>query len=48
VAQPGIREKLTGAGIEVLQGTPAEMAAHMQAEGAKWEQVIKTAGIKLD
>ena len=46
VAQPGIREKLTGAGIEVFQGTPAEMAAHMQAEGAKWEQV-KTAGIKL-
>jgi hypothetical protein len=24
------------------------MASYMQAEGAKWEQVIKTAGIKLE
>lgn len=48
VAQPAIRDKLTGAGIEVLQSTPEEMASYMQAEGAKWEQVIKTAGIKLE
>jgi tripartite-type tricarboxylate transporter receptor subunit TctC len=48
VAQSEIRDKLNGAGIEVLQSTPAEMAAYMQAEGAKWEQVIKTAGIKLE
>ncbi len=48
VAQPEIRDKLAGAGIEVLQSTPAEMAAYMQAEGTKWEQVIRTAGIKLE
>lgn len=48
VAQPEIRDKLNGAGIEVLQSTPDEMAAYMQAEGAKWEQVIKAAGIKLE
>jgi tripartite-type tricarboxylate transporter receptor subunit TctC len=48
VAQSEIRDKLNGAGIEVLQSTPEEMAAYMQAEGAKWEQVIRTAGIKLE
>lgn len=48
VSQQEIRDKLTGAGIDVLQSTPEEMAAYMRAEGDKWEKVIKTAGIKLE
>ncbi|HZH53207.1 MAG TPA: tripartite tricarboxylate transporter substrate binding protein [Microvirga sp.] len=48
VSQPEIRDKLVGAGIDVLQSTPEEMAAYIRAEGAKWEQVIKTAGIKFE
>jgi tripartite-type tricarboxylate transporter receptor subunit TctC len=48
VAMPDIRAKLTGAGIEVLQSSPEEMAAYMRDEGAKWEQVIRTADIKLE
>ncbi|MCB8820120.1 Bug family tripartite tricarboxylate transporter substrate binding protein [Microvirga rosea] len=48
VGQAAIRDKLVAAGIDVLQSTPAEMAAYMQSEGAKWEKVIKTAGIKLE
>jgi tripartite-type tricarboxylate transporter receptor subunit TctC len=47
-AQPEIRDKLTGAGIEVLQSTPDEMAAYMRSEGEKWDKVIKTANIKLE
>ncbi len=43
-----IREKLNGAGIDVLQSSPAEMASYMQEEGAKWEKVIRTAGITLE
>ena len=43
-----IREKLMGAGIDVLQSSPAEMAAYMQEEGTKWERVIRTAGITLE
>ncbi len=43
-----IREKLAGAGIDVLQSSPAEMASYMQEEGAKWEKVIRTAGITLE
>lgn len=48
VSQPEIRDKLIGAGIDVLQSTPDEMAAYMRAEGDKWEKVIKTANIKLE
>lgn len=48
VALPEIREKLVGAGIDVLQSTPEEMAAYMRAEGEKWDKVIKTANIKLE
>ncbi|MGN6571305.1 MAG: Bug family tripartite tricarboxylate transporter substrate binding protein [Pseudolabrys sp.] len=43
-----IRQKLIGAGIDPLQSTPAEMTAYISSESAKWEKVIKTAGIKLD
>jgi len=48
VAQPEIRDRLTGAGIEVLQSTPEEMAAYMRSEGEKWDKVIKAANIKLE
>jgi len=43
-----IRDKLIGAGIDVLQSSPAEMAAYMQEEGTKWEKVIRTANITLE
>ncbi|SCX98725.1 Bug family tripartite tricarboxylate transporter substrate binding protein [Microvirga guangxiensis] len=48
VSQPEIRDKLTGAGIDVLQSTPEEMAAYMRSEGEKWDKVIKAANIKLE
>ena len=43
-----IRQKLIGAGIDPLQSSPADMAAYIKSEAAKWEKVIKTANIKLD
>ena len=48
VGRQDIRDKLTGAGIDVLQSSPSEMAAYMQEEGAKWEKVIRTANITLE
>ncbi len=48
VSDPEIKQKLIGAGIDPLQSTPAEMAAYMKAESAKWEKVIKTANIKVE
>jgi tripartite-type tricarboxylate transporter receptor subunit TctC len=48
IGRADIRDRLVGAGIDVLQSSPQEMAAYMQEEGAKWEKVIRTAGITLE
>ena len=48
VTNPEIKQKLIGAGIDPLQSTPAEMAAYMKSESAKWEKVIKSANIKIE
>ncbi len=48
IGRAEIRDKLIGAGIDVLQSSPSEMAAYMREEGAKWETVIRTAGITLE
>jgi tripartite-type tricarboxylate transporter receptor subunit TctC len=48
VSQPEVREKLIGAGIDVPQSTPEEMAAYMRSEGEKRDKVIKAAKIKLE
>lgn len=42
------RQKIIDAGIDMLQSTPKEMADYIASESAKWEKVIKTAGIKMD
>lgn len=48
VGNAEIKQKLIGAGIDPLQSSPADMAAYIKSEAAKWEKVIKTANIKLD
>jgi tripartite-type tricarboxylate transporter receptor subunit TctC len=48
MSQPDLRERLAGQGLFVLTGTPAELTALMQNEGAKWAKVIKAAGIKIE
>lgn len=48
VNEPDTRQKIVAAGIDPLQSTPQEMADYVAAETAKWEKVIKTAGIKMD
>ena len=35
-------------GLEPLPGTPQQMAAYAKAERARWGQMIKANGIKLD
>jgi len=44
--EPEIRPKLEALGLEVIGSTPEEMGAFLKAEMAKWEPVIKAAGIK--
>ena len=48
VRDSGIVAKLTAAGIDVLQSTPAEFAAYMRSEGEKWAKVVKAANIHAD
>ncbi|VTU45398.1 tripartite tricarboxylate transporter substrate binding protein [Variovorax sp. PBL-E5] len=43
---PKIREVLLQQGIEPVGSTPAEFAAHIRQETAKWTQVVTSAGIK--
>ena len=48
VALPDVQEKLTALGFIAIADTPAEFAARLKAEFAKWAKVIKDAGIKAD
>jgi len=48
IKDPEIVTKLTGAGIDILQSTPADFAAYMRSETAKWDKVVKTANIRAD
>lgn len=48
VKNPEIVAKLNGAGIDVLQSTPAEFSAYMRSETEKWEKVVKAANIRAD
>jgi tripartite-type tricarboxylate transporter receptor subunit TctC len=46
--QADVRERLAGQGLFVKTGTPAELAALMQSEIAKWSKVVKAANLKID
>jgi tripartite-type tricarboxylate transporter receptor subunit TctC len=45
---PDIRERLTGAGIEIVGSTPQELARHIRDEIPKWARVIKQSGARAD
>ncbi len=48
LALPQVREKLSALGSEVVGGTPEQFALHIRRETAKWADVVKRAGVKLD
>jgi tripartite-type tricarboxylate transporter receptor subunit TctC len=48
LAQPDVKEKFASAGLETVSSTPAEFAAFLRSEIAKWSKVAKEANIKLD
>ncbi|MSQ73594.1 MAG: tripartite tricarboxylate transporter substrate binding protein [Betaproteobacteria bacterium] len=47
LADPEVREKLANLGYTTIPGTPAQLAAAVKAEIARWTPVIKAANIKL-
>jgi len=46
LSTPEIRKKFTDFGLDVLAGTPAELAATIASETPRWAKLIKQAGIK--
>ena len=48
LAQPQIKERLSVLGFETIGSTPAEFAKYIEAESAKYEQIIKDAKIKTE
>jgi tripartite-type tricarboxylate transporter receptor subunit TctC len=48
LAQPDVREKFATAGLETVSSTPAEFAAFIRSEIAKWSGVAKEANIRID
>jgi tripartite-type tricarboxylate transporter receptor subunit TctC len=45
---PDVKEKLTPQGAVLIGGTPEEFTAYIVAETAKWAEVVKASGIKLE
>lgn len=43
-----VREFLGRSGVEPVGSTPAEFAAHIKAEIAQWQELIRSAGIRAD
>ena len=45
---PDIKEKFADLGASAIGSTPAELAAFLRAEMAKWAEVVKAANIKIE
>jgi tripartite-type tricarboxylate transporter receptor subunit TctC len=45
---PGVADKLPELGLQVVGGTPEQFAAHIRNEAARWADVVKRAGVKVD
>jgi tripartite-type tricarboxylate transporter receptor subunit TctC len=48
LAMPEVRKRLSDIGLEPVGNTPAQFAAIVKNDHAKWGQVIRNANIKLD
>jgi tripartite-type tricarboxylate transporter receptor subunit TctC len=45
-AMPDVRSRLATMNMQPAGGSPADMAAFVKAETARWGEVIRAAGIK--
>jgi tripartite-type tricarboxylate transporter receptor subunit TctC len=48
VADPAMKQKLDTLGFVAVGSAPAEFAARIKSEAARWDKVIKAAGIHMD
>jgi tripartite-type tricarboxylate transporter receptor subunit TctC len=47
LAQPDAKERVATLGFDPVGGTPAELAARVKSDAARWGKVIRDAGIKM-
>jgi len=45
---PDVSKRLTALSAEIVGGTPQATAAYMKDEVARWDKIIKSAGVKLE
>ena len=48
VQLPDVKEKLAGIGAEPIGSTPEAFASHLATETAKWDALVKEAGIRME
>jgi tripartite-type tricarboxylate transporter receptor subunit TctC len=48
IADPEIKKKLDTLGFVAVANTPAEFSARIKSEAARWDAVVKAAGIHVD
>jgi tripartite-type tricarboxylate transporter receptor subunit TctC len=48
LADPQVSQRFQSQGGDPASSTPAELTAYMKAETARWQRVIKTAGIRIE
>ena len=48
LAQPDIKERLSGLGAEGIGNTPAQFSAFVKGEIKKWAQVVRDAGLRAE
>jgi tripartite-type tricarboxylate transporter receptor subunit TctC len=48
LAAPAVGEKLPELGLQIVGGTPEQFALHIRKETARWADVVKRSGAKVD
>ena len=48
LATPSVKDKLSESGLDIVSGTPEQYAAHIKKESARWADVVKRSGAKVD
>lgn len=48
LAETSVRERFAVFGVEAQASTPAELAAYVKQESARWGEVVRDSGIKLE
>src|SRR3954466_9832044 len=48
LAQPAVKERFVGRGLDPVGGTPGQFAAYLKAEIGKWAAVVKASGARAE